>query len=146
MPIYPKSSIIYSQPMDWIKYLEEQQGKGKIKGYTSIEMKKAPAKSKFSNEKAVVDDLKFDSIKEGKRYKQLKMLLKAGKIAFLSRQVEFELNAGGSHSMAYKADFVYTDQETGERTVEDCKGFLTATYKKKRKLMKKIYGIVILET
>jgi len=72
-------------------------------------------KSKYGNEKVVDDEGRpFDSKRELKRYKELKLLLKAGKIGFLARQTEFELNNGGTHSLIYKADFTYIDMETGK--------------------------------
>jgi len=76
----------------------------------------------------------------------LQLLLKAGEIGFLKLQVEYELNDGGTHSLKYIADFVYVDARTGKTIVEDCKGMRTATYKKKRRLMKKLFNITILET
>lgn len=103
-------------------------------------------KSKFGNKKKEVDGLIFDSQKEAKRYSELKLLLKAGEIGLLELQVDFELNEGGTHSLKYIADFVYLDARTGEKIVEDCKGYRTSIYKKKRRLMKKIYGITIKET
>lgn len=105
------------------------------------EVKKA---SKYKNEKAV-DEFgnKYDSKKELKRGKELKLLLKVGHIGFLARQVEFQLNTGGSHNLKYIADFIYTDAKTGEIIVEDVKGFETKEFKKKEKLMKKIHGIII---
>lgn len=108
-----------------------------------VEVKKL---SKYGNKKTEVDGIKFDSAKEAKRYSELKLLLKAGKIRLLELQKEYELNQGGTHSLKYVADFEYTDSETGERITEDCKGFKTATYKKKNRLMKKIYNIIIFET
>ena len=44
----------------------------------------------------------------------------------------------------YFADFVY--ETDGETVVEDVKGYRTSEYKRKRNLMKKIYGIIIRET
>ena len=73
-------------------------------------------------------------------------MLKAGEIAFLARQVEYELNTGGSHSLRYIADFQYTDVRTGKVIVEDTKGFKTRDYLRKKKLMKKVHGIEIKET
>ncbi len=93
-----------------------------------------------------MDGIVFDSEREAKRYGELKLLLKAGEIWLLETQVSFELNEGGSHSLKYIADFVYLDSRTGEKIIEDCKGFRTKEYLKKRRLMKKIYGIQILET
>lgn len=103
-------------------------------------------KSKYYNSKKEVGGILFDSEKEANRYGELKLLLKAGTIGLLELQVPFELNEGGTHSLKYIADFVYYDQGTGEKVVEDCKGFRTREYKKKRRLMKKIYGIEIKET
>ena len=47
--------------------------------------------SKYHNRKVEIDGIKFDSTKEGERYLELKLLLKAGKIRDLQMQVEFEL-------------------------------------------------------
>ena len=108
--------------------------------------KKVKKRSKYNNNKHIVDDIEFDSEKEAKRYGDLKLLLKTGEIGLLELQVKFELNESGSHSLKYLADFVYIDARTGEKIVEDCKGFRTREYLKKRRLMKKIYGIIIKET
>ena len=105
--------------------------------------KKSP---KYRNKKTEVDGIVFDSAKEAKRYKELKMLLKAGLIAFLELQKEYELNQGGTHSLKYVADFVYMDSLTGKTIVNDVKGFRTKEYKKKKRLMKEVWGIYILET
>lgn len=110
------------------------------------DLKAMPKISKYGNKKCVVDDIVFDSVKEAKRYRVLKMLRKSGLIAYLKTQVEFELNEGGTHSLKYVADFCYTNAKTGEYVVEDTKGFLTREYKKKRRLMMKVHGIKILET
>ena len=82
----------------------------------------------------------FDSVKEAKRYSELLLLQKAGKISGLSRQVSFELIPAQyqdgkciERSCKYVADFTYW--EDGRFIVEDCKGFKTDTYVIKRKLM-----------
>lgn len=103
-------------------------------------------KSKYGNSKVEVDGQEFHSIKEANRYKELKFLLKTGEIGLLRTQVPYELNEGGSHSLIYIADFVYLSSDSGETIVEDTKGFKTKEYIKKRKLMKKVYGITIKET
>jgi hypothetical protein len=102
-------------------------------------------KHKYSSKKTVVDDIEFDSVKEAKRYKELKLLLKVGEIGMLQRQVPFELNPGGTHSLKYVADFCYITRE-GVRVTEDCKGFRTGEYLKKKRLMKKVHQIEIRET
>lgn len=83
----------------------------------------------------------FDSIKEFRRYQELCILQKAGKISGLTTQVPFELipkqyDDKGKflyHPITYKADFTYW--KDGEYIVEDCKGFKTKEYTMKKKLM-----------
>lgn len=108
--------------------------------------KKPPKRPKYGSNKTEFDGIVFDSKKETARYKELKLLLKTGHIGFLEMQKEYELNEGGTHSLKYFADFVYVDAVTGKAVVEDCKGFKTREYIKKRRLMKKVYGIIIFES
>ena len=42
--------------------------------------------NKYKNKKVIVDDYIFDSIQESKRYKELKLLLRAGQIQDLELQ------------------------------------------------------------
>lgn len=107
---------------------------------------KAESFKKYRNTPKCVDGIKFPSIKEAKRYKVLKLKLKHGLIGYFELQVPYELNEGGKFSYKYIADFRYVDAETGKLIVEDAKGDRTREYIKKRKLMKKIYNIEILET
>lgn len=102
-------------------------------------------KSKYGNKGVEFDGKKFDSKRECARYIHLRVLLKQGLISDLRLQVPYELNEGGTHSLKYLADFVYKD-ETGKEVVNDSKGCRTAVYKKKKRLMKQIYNIEILET
>ncbi|MGN6491191.1 MAG: DUF1064 domain-containing protein [Agriterribacter sp.] len=133
--------------------LDKLVADGKIRSYNETKLRKpetiaaAPVKrkSKFNNEKKEVDGIVFDSIKEANRYRELLLLLKAGEIGLLRRQVEYELNPNGNFSYRYVADFIYMTKE-GREVVEDCKGFRTREYLKKRRLMKKIYNITIFET
>lgn len=100
-------------------------------------------RTKFGNTATDVEGEVIHSKKEAARYKSLRMALKAGRIGFLARQVQYELNEGGSHSLIYIADFQYVDKQTGKLIVEDTKGFQTKEFKKKQKLMKKIHGIIL---
>lgn len=118
--------------------------------------------SKYNSKKITVSGEKFDSMKESRRWQELRLLEKAGKIHDLQRQVRFELlpaqreqpiigPRGGvkpgkviEYPVHYIADFVYC--RGGERIVEDAKGVRTADYIIKRKLMLYIHGIRILET
>ena len=101
--------------------------------------------NKYGAVKAKVDGVVFDSIKESKRYVALKMLQNLGEISELKIQVSFDLMVNGFKVSKYVADFTYKTGD-GNRTVEDCKGVLTPVYRLKKKLMKAIYNIDILET
>jgi len=76
---------------------------------------------KYSNIKTEIDGIKFDSTKEANRYCELKILLRAGKISNLCRQVKFILIPGSitERALYYIADYVYT--EDGQTIVEDVK-------------------------
>jgi hypothetical protein len=122
--------------------------------------------SKYHNNVTVTSDgIKHASQKEATRWCELKLLERAGKISDLQRQVEFELipcqyetyerfskrgeRLGEGLRVAerrcvYVADFVYT--EDGKKVVEDTKGYKTAEYKIKRKLLLYFHGIRIKET
>jgi hypothetical protein len=113
---------------------------------------------KYKNRKCVVDGIEFDSRKEANRYTELKLMLKAGKIKDLRRQVKYVLiptQRGDDKKVierecAYIADFVYFDCETGKEIVEDVKGYRGGgayeVFKIKRKLMLERYGIRIKES
>ena len=103
-------------------------------------------KNKYKNKEIIIDGIKFQSIKEGKRYTELKLLKKAGLIKELELQKVFEIqpkyiNNKGEHirSITYKADFFYYDKEKEQYIVEDTKGFKTDTYKLKKKIFEYVY-------
>ena len=50
--------------------------------------------NKYRNKKVIVDDFVFDSIQESRRYKGLKLLLKAGQIQNLKLHPRFLLLEG----------------------------------------------------
>lgn len=107
---------------------------------------KVLAKSKYHNEKAVRimpngTQRTFDSQKEARRFDELVVLLRAGKIRNLRLQQTFTLqesyvDASGEtvRAITYKADFVYTLPD-GRKVIEDTKGVRTAAYQMKRKMM-----------
>ena len=121
-----------------------------------------PSRSKYGARKTRAQGMEFDSQKEYRRFLQLQLLEKAGKIQNLKTQVDFELlpaqrapdiigPKGGKkpgklleRAVVYRADFVY--QEDGKTVVEDVKGVRTDAYIIKRKLMLYMHGIRILET
>lgn len=119
------------------------------------------SRSKYHSRKVTVDGVTFDSQKEYRRFRELCLLEKAGRITDLQRQVKFVLipaqyepdtigKRGGvkrgkliERECSYIADFTYT--EDGKQIVEDTKGFKTTEYIIKRKMMLYRYGIRIIE-
>lgn len=108
-----------------------------------------PTTSKYKNKKVVVDNILFDSKKEANYYTKLKILRDAGKISGLRLQEKFilqpsfKLNGKTYRAITYVADFVYKDDK-GMHVV-DTKGYRTETYKIKKKLFMKRFGIEIEE-
>lgn len=111
---------------------------------------------KYGNKKVMIDGIKFDSQKEARRYQELKLLERAGKIKDLEIQPKFSLVKGvkfrgdkrAKPDLRYFADFAYTDMETGGRVVEDVKSVATkesTVYKMKRHMMLAIHGIEVKE-
>ena len=96
--------------------------------------------SKYKAKKTEVDGIIFDSKKEAKRYQELKLLEKSGKIKNLELQPQFLIQEGfrdlagiKRRAINYRADFRYTDEE-GRDIVEEVKGFETEAWKLKQKL------------
>lgn len=99
--------------------------------------------NKYRNKKVQVDMYVFDSIQESRRYKELKLLERAGKIQNLELQPHFLLqdsfrkNGKTFRKIEYIADFKYI--ENGKTIVEDVKGIQTEVFKIKHKIFEKIY-------
>lgn len=99
--------------------------------------------NKYRNKKVIVDGKKFDSKKEGDRYKELKLLERAGEISNLELQPRFLLqdkfkkNGKTYRKIEYVADFKYI--ENGKAIVEDVKGMQTDVFKLKHKIFEKTY-------
>src|SRR5690554_128886 len=101
-------------------------------------------KSKYNNQKTMVDGIKFDSKKEAEYYCQLKLLKQAGKIKDYGLQPRYELqpafkkNGKKYRAITYIADFVITNND-GTTEVVDIKGVETQVFKIKRKLFEYKY-------
>jgi hypothetical protein len=99
--------------------------------------------SKYKNKKIQVDMYVFDSIAESRRYKELKLLERAGEITDLKLQPKFLLqesfkkNGKTFRKIEYIADFQYI--ENNKVIVEDVKGIQTDVFKIKHKLFEKKY-------
>jgi len=95
--------------------------------------------NKYKNISRTVGSFTFNSFEEAERYKELRLLEKAGKIKDLQiqpvfiLQERFETKAGKTiRPIRYIADFQYT--ENGQTVVEDIKRNCTDVFIIKRKL------------
>jgi len=114
-------------------------------------------KAKYYNEPTRVDGYYFPSKGEAARYKELRLLERAGEITDLQVHPRFELSAFGLDRGApvpvatYVADFSYrqVDEKAGRLrlVVEDYKSTATITqlYKLKKRWMKAQYGVEVQE-
>lgn len=123
-----------------------------------------PSPRKYGNRKITVDGITFDSRREAIRYQELCLLQRAGNITDLELQKRFELIPAQYERFArygkkgqrlkdgqrcvekavfYVADFCYV--QDGKTVVEDTKGVRTKDYVIKRKLMRWVHGIKIME-
>lgn len=108
---------------------------------------------KYGNKQIHTNEGKFDSLFEYRYWELLKERQNKGEISDLRRQVEYELiprqmkpvkalkrgketiiERVAERPVKYIADFVYIDN--GEEVIVDTKGFKTAEYIIKRKLMR----------
>lgn len=115
--------------------------------------------SKYRAIKETVDGITFHSRREAKRYRELKLLERAGAIRELELQPKYPLMAvmGGSQSKLsvcvgnYFADFRYYTVDDGMRgiqIIEDVKSPATKRemyYRLKKRIVEANYGISITE-
>lgn len=106
---------------------------------------------KYKNMPTVIDGIRFDSKKEGKRYVNLLLRQKAGEISRLRVHVRFALfdpgdNCRGEYMGRFTADFVYF--ENGAMVVEDVKSAATARARdwlRTKQLMRACHSIEVRE-
>lgn len=99
-----------------------------------------PVRHKFNAVRTEVDGVKFASKKEAKYYEGLLLAQRAGDLLFFLRQAPFHLPGG----VRYVIDFMEFWRNGDVRFV-DVKGFKTASYKAKRRMVEATYPIKILE-
>lgn len=97
---------------------------------------------KYGAKPTEVDGIRFDSLKEAKRYGELVLLQRAGAINGLERQVSIPLMGqngpivfASGRPARYVADFRYWDVERQRHVIEDAKGFRTPEYKLKQAIL-----------
>lgn len=104
--------------------------------------------NKYGSKRTVIDNHRFDSQAEGRRYLALRDRLQRGEIRDLEpHPPAYRLDVNGVLVSRYTPDFRYVVIETGETVVEDVKSNPTRTrdYVMRRKLMKALHGIEITE-
>lgn len=105
--------------------------------------------SKYKNVQIREDGIVFDSLREHKRYLDLRLLQRAGEISGLEVHPRYPLVVNDQKICIYEADFRYyvrsKEINSGRTVVEDVKGARTALYLLKRKLMRACLNIDVEE-
>ncbi len=104
-------------------------------------------RSKYNAQPQVVDGVKFDSGREAKRWQELKLLERAGRISKLERQVTYILAPSvkilgekrARPALRLKIDFRYV--EDGQTIADDAKGYSDTAFRIRQHLMKSVHGI-----
>ena len=127
-------------------YLSKTQIKRLVK-----QRENKPKQPKYGNHKVIIDGEKVaDSKHEFKRLTELQVLVRVGEIKDLKTQVRYNLIPSQKicgkteRGVSYVADFVYWTKDD-QFICEDAKGHKTADYIIKRKLMKLIHNIDVVE-
>jgi hypothetical protein len=111
-----------------------------------IKAEKAAAASKpnkFGAKSYRDEDGRFHASKaEGRRWQELKLMHRTGRITNLVHQPEFALSVNGVPICRYRADAEYIDAD-GQRVIEDTKGVVTPLFRIKRALMSAVLGLHI---
>jgi len=94
-------------------------------------------KSKYHNNRVIVDGIRFDSQLEADKYLDLKLQLRMGTIAGYCRQPEFILveGLGMEKPVTYRADFIVFNLD-GTCEIIDTKGMQTEVFRIKHKQFK----------
>lgn len=100
-------------------------------------------RNKFSAQSVEVDGIRFASKREARRWSELRLLERAGKIENLRRQEPFALMGAqgplvsdSGRALRYVADFTYFDVESRATVIEDAKGYGTDVYRLKKAIMR----------
>ena len=110
---------------------------------------KSQVSSKMKAQMIKADGKTYRSKKEYQRHCDLLLLEQAGEISELQDQIPYSLDINGEHICKYYLDFQYREKN-GEMIYEDVKGRKGGNpyyiFSLKKKMMKAIHGIDILET
>ena len=103
-------------------------------------------KAKYGNKAKQVNGIVFESSREAKRYQELLLLQHGKAISDLKCQVKISCDVNGTHICNYFADFSYWDTIKQLLIFEDSKGCRTPVFMLKKRIVKALTGIEILET
>lgn len=103
-----------------------------------VEVGPSKKKSKYKAEPIYINNIRFASKKEGKRYLELVSLQAKGIISDLKLQVVFQFFSAGIEVDRWIVDFTYID-DCGRKVAEDPTGFLTAKKKRHIRYFEKQY-------
>lgn len=103
--------------------------------------------NRFPAKPTWIDGHRFPSRREARRYGDLKLLLRAGKIANLSLQPSFKVKIKGKHLCTYTADFSYDDLAGGQTIIEEIKssGTRRDPYYRLRKKAAELYHEITIQ-
>ncbi|MBO9441396.1 DUF1064 domain-containing protein [Phaeobacter italicus] len=109
--------------------------------------------NKFNAVAVTVDGIRFASLKEARRWGQLRLLEEGGEIRNLRRQVRIDLEGKNGplrtrtgRQMRLTVDFAYEDKRLNWAEVyEDSKGAITRDYEVRRAVAQAM-GIEVIET
>lgn len=97
-------------------------------------------RSKYGSKRVDFDGFRFDSKREAAYYARLVLLQQSGDVRFFLRQVPFHLPGG----VRYVVDFLVVWKD-GRLEFVDVKGYPTALYKAKKRIVEAAYGVEITE-
>jgi len=109
--------------------------------------------NKFNAIATTIDGIRFDSLREARRWGELRLMERAGEIRNLRRQVpillegrDAPLKTRTGRKMKLTVDFAYEDKRLNWAEVyEDSKGAVTRDYEVRRAVAKAM-GIEVVET
>lgn len=112
------------------------------------EFRKLKKRSKYGNVQANYNGKKYHSSLEARYAQYLDMMKKVSDPKTGVRrwygQVKYPIEVNSQLVCNYIADFLI-EYKDGHKEVHDTKGYITETYRIKKKLMRAVYGIEIVE-
>ena len=111
-----------------------------------LKQKKKPKRNKYGAVKTEYNGFKYDSKKESEYARKLDLLRKAkgnDQVLDVERQVPYQITVNDVKICKYVLDFKVTYPNRVECV--DVKGMVTAVYKLKKKLVKAVHDIDIIE-